>query len=254
MYKGIVRFEADVRRGTAITFPPAAFRPTVSGVEKVELEALLDQGGRNTISASVHLEKVPAQSDGLEIARDVTTDALNRLAFKHTLSIGTPRCTKQDFEPILGGTTGLTGHVTVAGIGRVTVSAQGEMKPVLGLPADAVAAILEEKAPAGVSNYGLFRSARQSESRAEEFLHLYQIILMLCGDAQRKVDEWIKAQVPTVPETPHPREARMETVYSRFRNEFGHDRAVDLDNTKREMASHLGGLRELARQTIQLLP
>jgi hypothetical protein len=117
-----------------------------------------------------------------------------------------------------------------------------------------VKAVLEEKAPAGESNYGLFRSARQSESRAEEFLHLYQIILMLCGDAQRKVDEWIKAQVPTVPETPHPREARMETVYSRLRNEFGHHRSgVDLDNTKREMASHLGGLRELARQAIQLL-
>ena len=141
----------------------------------------------------------------------------------------------------------------VGGIGRITVSG-GEIKPVLGLSADAVKGMLEEKAPVGESNYGMFRSARQSESPTEEFLHMYQIILMLCGDAQKKVDAWIKAQDPTVPETPHPREARMETVYSRSRNEFGHDRAVDLDNTKREMASRLFGLRELARQAIKRLP
>ena len=54
------------------------------------LEALLDEGGRNTLSAAVHLEKVPTQSEGLVVARDVTTDTLNRLAFNHTLSIGTP--------------------------------------------------------------------------------------------------------------------------------------------------------------------
>lgn len=81
----------------------------------------------------------------------------------------------------------------------------------LGLSAATVKPSLDEKAPAGVRNYGMFRSARQSESPTEEYIHLYQIILMLCGDSQGKVDEWIKAQVPTVPETPHPISKRMET-------------------------------------------
>jgi hypothetical protein len=222
------------------------------------LEALLDEGGRNTLSAAVHLEKVPTQSEGLVVARDVTTDTLNRLAFNHALSIGTPRCTKQDFEPILGGLEGddrLTGHITVAGIGRVTVSAQGELKAVLGLSADGVKAILEENAPAGESNYGLFRSARQSESQTEEFMHLYHIMLILCGDFQDDVDAWIKAQDPAVPITPTGRGGKLETVYTRLRNEFGHKRSgVTLDDTKMEMASHLSGLRELARKAIQLLP
>ncbi len=199
MYKGIVRFDADVRRGTAITFPSLVFRPAVDGVEKVEVEALRDEEGRNSIGTTVHLEKVPTQNDGLEIARNVASVVLNRLCFNHTLSIGTPRCTKEDFQAIHAA----GGHVLLAGTGHFTITAAGEMTPVLGLSPDRIKALLEEKALAGESNFGLFRSARQSESPTEEFLHLYQIILMLCGDEQREVDAWIKGQDAAVPENTH---------------------------------------------------
>ena len=124
----------------------------------------------------------------------------------------------------------------------------------MGLSPDRIKALLEEKALAGESNFGLFRSARQSESPTEEFLHLYQIILMLCGDEQRDVDAWIKGQDAAVPQTPTGLRGRRETVYTRLRNEFGHKRdGVNLDDTKKEMASRLGGLRELARLAIRNL-
>ena len=254
MYKGVVKFEADVRHGTAIRFPPVAFECPVVGVEKVEIEALLGEeaNSTNTIKTTVHLHNVPAQSNGLTIARAVTTNALNRLAFNHRLSIGTPRCTDQTFEPLEQGGTGSRG--ILAGTATITISV-GKMKPILGMSAEAVKASLEEKAPAGEDNYGLFRSACQSESPTEEFMHFYLIILMLCEDDQQEVDKWIKANVPTVSETPTGIKKRMETVYTRLRNEFGHKRPeVDLDETKKEMASHLGGLRELARIAIQSKP
>ncbi|HEX6317490.1 MAG TPA: hypothetical protein VFZ84_01365 [Burkholderiales bacterium] len=257
MYKGVVSFEAEIGRGVGIRFPKVAFRSPAAGVEKVEIEAVLDEAGNNSVSTAVHLEGVPTQQTGLAIARVVTTSTLNRLAFNQSISIGTPRCTKQEFEAIpQRGLDQVSGWVLVAGATEVS-TALGEMKPVLGLAPDLVRAHLEETTPAGEGNYGLFRSARQSESRAEEFLHLYLIILMLCGDAQDGVDAWIKSRDPNVAETPSPdprKKGRMETVYTRLRNEFGHKRAgVDLDNTKKEMSEQLERLRELARVAIRTL-
>ena len=45
------------------------------------------------------------------------------------------------------------------------------------------------------------------------------------------------------------------TVYTRLRNELGHKRQnVNLDATKTEMKSHVGGLAALVKRTIELHP
>jgi hypothetical protein len=256
MYKGVVSFEADVRRGVGIRFPQVVFRCPVSGVEKVEIEAIFDEANHSsTIKNSVYLESTPTQDDGVATALDVTGEALNRLAFNHKLSIGTARVTAQTFEPIVqqGGPRGV---VLMAGACEVNISL-GVMSPLLGVSGEVVKDSLEAVSPPGESYYGLFRSACQTESRAEEFLQLYRILLTLRTDDQGSVDEWLKGQDPQVALTPSGdkrKKGKMETIYTRLRNEFSHSRSgVDLDNTKKEMSDHLERLKELARVAIRTL-
>jgi hypothetical protein len=117
---------------------------------------------------------------------------------------------------------------------------------------------LEQPAPPGERNFRLFRSALQSASSVEEFMHFYNIMLMLFDDdqpgAQGRVDEFIRREEPGVASTPHPRFPNVhETLYTRLRNELGHNRKdVNLDHTKAEMRKHLGGLISLTKRAIEL--
>jgi hypothetical protein len=127
---------------------------------------------------------------------------------------------------------------------------------VVGLSVAGLKTELEQVSAPGEQNFGLFRSARQSMSPVEEFMHLYSILLMLFDDDQAKVDKFILDEDPSVPLTPDPRpnhQWKMETVYTRLRNELRHKRpGVNLDVTKAEMAKHLGGLIALTRRAVEL--
>ena len=127
---------------------------------------------------------------------------------------------------------------------------------IVGLDATSLKAEMERPAASGENFFGMYRSALQSASPIEQFMHLYQILLLFFNDSQADVDDYIRREEPGVPESPHPRFAGvMETVYSKLRNEFGHVRAgVDVRNTKLEMTNRLGGLTGLTRRAIELQP
>jgi hypothetical protein len=132
----------------------------------------------------------------------------------------------------------------------------GEVKLVVGIAAAQLKTELEQPSPPGENNFGLFRSARQSLSPVEEFMHLYNILLMLYNDKQADVDSFIVSEDPAVPQTRAPlKQGVMETVYTRLRNELAHKRAgVNLGNTKSEMAQRLGGLIRLTKRAIEMHP
>src|SRR5206468_3507544 len=92
---------------------------------------------------------------------------------------------------------------------------------VLGYPtAEPTKSQLEQAAPPGEHNYALFRSAMQATSPVEEFMLLYNLLLMLHNDKQGDVDAFILNEDPGVPTTPNPNPRSpgfMETVYTRLR-------------------------------------
>jgi hypothetical protein len=91
----------------------------------------------------------------------------------------------------------------------------------------------------------------------EDFMQLYNILLMLSNDSQAEVDAFILGEGAAVPQTQHPLRGPgvMETVYTRLRNELAHPRAgVNLHNTKAEMANRLGELVALTKRAIELHP
>ena len=77
---------------------------------------------------------------------------------------------------------------------------------------------------------------------------------MLFDDSEKEVEKFIRREEAGVRRTPDSR-GRMETVYTRLRNECAHKRpGVNLDNTKAEMMNRLGGLVALTAQAIELHP
>jgi hypothetical protein len=244
MFKGTVEFAARIK-GNGLTFPRCAFSPTEAGVDKVEIEGPSGE----EIRSIVYVTCVAFPADGMVLAVKVNTAALNRIAFIHNIAIENARSTGEQFSPLQtqGGD-----HVLVAATGHYYLVGSAPNLTV-GLSAEQIKRELEQATPPGERNYGLFRSARQSVGPVEEFMHLYNILLMLFNDRQADVDNFIVGEDHAVLQTPSPRTlGLMETDYTRLRNELAHPRVgVDLDDTKAQMASRLGALITLVKRAIE---
>lgn len=246
MFKGTVKFRARIK-GNGLTFPLFEFNPGEPGVEKVEVEG----SSGDEILSTVHLASVATAEDGRAIATKVNTAALNRISVFHGIAIENGESTGDQFarlDPQPGVLQVAAGNYVITGAAA---------KLIVGIPTARLKTELEQASPPGEHNFGLFRSARQSMSPVEEFMHLYHILLMLLNDSQADVDAFIIGEDPAVPQTQHPLKGPgvTETVYTRLRNELAHKRAgVNLHNTKAEMANRLGGLIALTKRAIELHP
>ena len=249
MFNGTVKFVAEIR-GNGITFSSFDFNPNEPGIVKVQIEG----PDGHEIKSAVHLVSVATEDVGMVLAEKVNTATLNRIAFLYNLAIEKARSTESSFSTV-NPPPGV--HLVAAG---AAMFIRGAGTVALGITPPALPAFksqLEQVALPGERNFGLLRSARQSESPAEEFMHLYHILLMIHDDKQPKVDGFIEGQEPSVPQTQHPRKpiGVMETIYTRLRNEFAHNRAGgNLEPTKAEMANRLGGLIALVKRAIELHP
>jgi hypothetical protein len=246
MFKGTVSFQATIR-GNGLKFDRFEFISSETGVEKVEIEG----PNGDEIHTTVFFASVPSRDEGKSLAEKVTTAALDRIAFHHGVVIENPRITGHQFSPLRP----QPGVIEVECGEYACVGNAASL--VLGIAAATLRSKLEQASPPGERNYGLLRSARQSLSPVEEFLHLYNILRMICGDSEEKVDTFIVTHEPIVPQTQHPLKApgKTETVYTRLRNEFGHNRTgANLATTKTEMANRLGGLVSLVKRAIELNP
>lgn len=244
MIKGTVNFTAKIK-GNGITFPLFEFNPKKPGVDKIEIEG----PDGDEIRSTVYVTSVATDDDGRVLAAEVNTVVLNRIAFVRGIAIEKALSTGDQFfsmQPQPGV------HAIAL---NTNVFFTDSVKTVLGISAEQLKSELGQASPPGERHYGLLRSARQSESPVAEFMHLYNILLMLYDDKQQDVDAFIIREDPAVPQTPflHRGRRRMETIYKRLRNELAHKRAgVNLDNTKAEMANRVGGLIALTKRAIEL--
>ncbi len=247
MYMGTVCFVARIK-GNGLTVPLFTFNPNEASVEKVEIEG----PNGDEIRTIVHLASVASHDDGKALAAKVNTVALNRIAFNLLIAIEDARITSHEFlalDPQPG--------VLSPAAGFYLLNTWAVRRTPIGIAAAELKTELELTSPPGEHNYGLFRSARQSSSAVEEFMHLYHILLMIYDDSQTNVDAFIISEDPAVPQKQHPLKPPgvRETVYTRLRNELAHKRpGVNLDNTKAEMANRLGGLIALTKRAIELHP
>jgi hypothetical protein len=247
MYKGTIQFRARIK-GNGLSFPELTFSPNEVGVEKVEIAS---QNG-NEITSVVHVTAVPTEEAGRAIASKVNTTALDRLSFLYNIAIENGEITDSQFTSL----NPPPGHHLRAGHATMTATG-GVVNAVRGFSADRIKADLEQESPISEQYFGLFRSARLSESPVEEFIHLYNLLLMLIGDLQKPVDDFIMREVPTTQlgpsGNPKAKAGETETIYTRLRNELGHHRkGVNLNTTKADMAKCVGDLATLTKKAIEL--
>jgi hypothetical protein len=191
----------------------------------------------------------------MAIATKVHMAALDRISFHYDIALEDGRVIESGFSPIDPPPTGE--YRISPGTGYYFIEGH-DAKFTRGLSSVRLKTELEQSTPPGERNFGLFRSARQSTGPVEEFMHLYNLMLMFFDDsrpgAQARLDKFIRREEPGVTSTPDPRRPRVhETVYTRLRNEFAHKRPdVNLDDTKAAMKRNLCGLITLTKRAIEL--
>ena len=244
MFRGTVKLRARIK-GEGVQFDACEFNTNIRGVDTITVAS---QEGREII-ATVCFAEVATEADGKSVANTITSVALDRLSFRYNIAIDDAEITGSQFSersPSAG-----SGHLVEP---SAPVLARGPITAIVGIPPERIRTELERRDAPGQLYYGLFRSAKQSHGPVEEFMHLYNLLLMLFEDKQSEVDAFLLSQDPTIPQTPDPRPHvhRMETVYTRLRNEFGYHRTgVNLSHTKMEMAERVGDLSALVQKAIE---
>jgi hypothetical protein len=242
MVKGTVTI-CEAIRGIGLIFPRCEFTPTTSaGISKIEVAA--ERG--DEIQITVHFASVSDEDSAVAMAQEVAREILDRLGFHFDIAIHDRQIAVADFAPV-----NPTPGIIVTKSGALSLVGQ-DMRFVRGEQPEAILGVLRRRGSPGEDHYGLYRSARLATGPTEEFLSLYHILLLLLGDRQAAVDDFIIQAEPGVPRTPSPK-SEMETVYTRLRTEFAHPRpGADLRKTRSDIAVWLGGLRMLTKRAVEL--
>jgi hypothetical protein len=243
MVKGTVDFRILIR-GNGLSFPSCTFTPNETGVQNAAI-----QSTGHELTCKVHLVAMPTESDAITLATKVLTRALNRMSYRYTVAFESPKITSSQFNPM---TPQPDNHIQISTGSYAYVGESLDM--ISGIQAESLKADLELATMPGERYFMLFRSAMQSEGPVEQFMHLYNILLMFFNDEQNDLDAFIRQEEPMVPQTASPKtKGVMETIYRRLRNEFAHARkGVNIERTKEEMTQRIGGITTLTRRAIEL--
>src|ERR1700752_2168384 len=169
MLTGTVKFRArivDTERG--LTIPQTCgINPNKPGVEKVEIEC----ADGIEIVITVYFTCVDNETLGIAIATEIQKSILDRISIARDIAIENGRA-----EPALSPVNDQTNVITPATGDLQFVSNHSKVS--LSFPCADLKPILEEAAPPGEHYFPFLRSARLSTSPVEEFMRLYNILLM----------------------------------------------------------------------------
>ena len=101
--------------------------------------------------------------------------------------------------------------------------------------------------------FSLYRFALSLKDSTAQYLALYSLLLNICEDNQRKVDDLVLRIQPGAQSTVtlSPR-GIMETIFTRIRNEISHVRTgVIPQETREEIQNNLGAIRAITKIAIK---
>lgn len=242
MFKGQIDLNAPVINGT-ITFEQVDINASwISGVR-----LRLSCAEADMIRGTVWVSGVQSREIVVQQAQSIFESVLSRLAYSLEMAIGLSKITSSQVEPEIPP----LGHTLHTGTGYFYLTG---LAPIVrrSVQPNEIQQIVDIQSPRGETRYGEFRSAQLSTGGVEEFVHLYRLLLELCGDSQGSVDQFILKAEPSILCTPSPKHPNIsETLYTRLRNELAHRRqGVDVEATKNSMVQYVGGLRKIVRQAI----
>jgi hypothetical protein len=246
-YKGIAKYNA---RLFGYIWEPIELICEDPRITKILVTA--DEQNDNVV-IECHIVDVMVNEDVQAITSGVAEKIVNRLAVHLQTYIGEPKYRGALLESEEGNQV-----VAVAGIELRATFGIPKITQTLGAESrERLQRTLAEPICPGEGYYGVYRAALAHEDPLIQFLVLYLLLMSFFGDNQRDVDQFILRIEPEVNcEYTRPTNNGMaqETVYTRLRNQIGHNRSVPLEQTHREMIAHLGGMRTLVKRMIEELP
>jgi len=251
MIKGTLEFRASI---PGFKFSPFEVKTGDTQIPNVEFSSIQSiDAVKNELKAIAFVADMPSQEEARQKATARLSKMLDTIAFHLSSPIGEIRLERDDLKKYdSAGNVVIEGHAT--GVAMLSMTGCAVVYEVPPQQISSLRIDLESANRPGEKYYPLFRSALKLEDIVGRFFYLYSILLLIEGDSQKNVDIFIRNQRPNVSQSPRPKSKNtMETVYTRLRNEVGHVRAnATFENTKAEMAQHVGDLADLVKIAIKL--
>ncbi len=184
--------------------------------------------------------------DAENIGKEILPSILNRLAFECNVSVGEPYQT--------GGTLPKDASGSLHTVRKDVLLLWDSASPVLTLgdtTRQELAKLLEQPVTRP-DLYTAYRFAGFQNDPVARFMFFYNILLQLHNDSQKQIDDFIRKEMPNIPQSPRPDKPRLiETIYTRLRNEVGHTRTgATSEQTSKEIKENVMGLQTLVKAAI----
>ncbi len=238
MATGSIEYSAPI---ASVRFAPIEVPNPQPAVRKIVVEADSDQ-----LKVAFHLTDVFTEVDANTIAGEALSSIIDHLAFELNVSIGEPRMTGVTLPKDASGSLH-TVSTSVLAMWDVAAPTR-----TLGEDKRQELAELLEQPIARPDLFSAFRFAANQKDAVARFMFLYNILLQLHDDNQRRLDHFVRQQAPGIPQSPRPDKPNVtETVYTRLRNQVGHRRSrATPEQTRSEIEANVGSFQELVRTAI----
>lgn len=253
MLKGHLTYAAPVKGDRLIAFPAKEIKPTHASVASITVSAPKPIGSQSgVIQITIKFSSVATEEEAALFAEQIVRNAIDRIAFEHSIWIDDPPVPIGEFTPVSGKTPGKA----FAGI---PMSVRGYMvvEPT-GRDLERLTKKLNAKRIKGRLYYPLFRSALRTDNPVDKFLALYRIILLIHKDKQQDVDKFLYSEFKDKL-TPRPGQKKQpgkkkikETVFTKLRNEVAHIRKrTRLEKTRQRMEEYMDELIDRVKRAIE---
>jgi hypothetical protein len=237
---GTVTYVAPV---ASVRFAPIEVSSSHPAVEKI----IVETQGSEQIQVVFHLLDVFTETEAIAIAGNIVASITDRLAFELDRGIG--QLYMKGFSiPVDASGSAFTASTSMRLLWNVaapTIELDDESQQKL--------ARLLEQPLARPDLYSAYRYAINQSDEAVRFMFLYSILLqMQPDDNQKAVDDFIRREVPNVPQSQRPDNSHVnETIFTRLRNEIAHRRpGTTLEQTHREIRENVAAFQELVRTAV----
>lgn len=250
MFSGYLSYTIQIKQYHSLLLPEFSIAASdYPAVDRVEISSTDNW----QISVKVLFKQIGSIEEANSIGSVIASQVADRLSFEYKLSADDPikgdgAFEERDSDGVAHAV--IMDHLPFAIAGHDTRSVDASEIPQLQ-------STLESAPPNRDPYISQFRWIMRQEDPVARFMHMYKILLSLEGGPrhnQGPVDSFIQAEESTVQMVHNPHLNRQETIYTRLRNEVGHEFAGTTPATTRQgMEQHIDKLADHVKTAISKL-
>lgn len=247
MLSGHQCYTINIKQYHLLMLPDFAITtPEFPAVKRVEISS----ADERQITVRVIFKQIGSVEEADSIGRVIAAQVADRLAFEYKISADDPLKSEGSFEE-----RDASGVIHAAVMQHLPLSTAGhKTHTVSAADVPRLKPSLESVPPKREPHLSQFRWIMCQDDPVARFMHLYKILLSLEGgpnSTQKQADAFITGREPGVPTVHNSRLKRHETIYTRLRNEVGHEIAGTTPaSTRQGMEQHVDKLADHVKAAI----